>query len=274
MWEVENCKTCNSEMIPDPSPDRVAKRLLCIECDFKPESIKKEFEVLSKMDFGLKDFPKLKMPQIKSKPLLTEPLSEMNDYLRNVLTLVGGDETAIRDHLFGNSMNFSMILLMARHRYIYKYAWAIPCQKALKAIAKYSPIIEVGAGNGYWAYLLNKLGADILAFDSSPQNHYAKAGLKFHRQWFDVREGKESVVKDHQDRTLFLCWPPYNEEMAFKCLKEYKGKTVLYVGEGGGGCNASDNFFSHIEKHFTEEDCVELPVWYGIHDRLFIFERK
>jgi hypothetical protein len=89
-----------------------------------------------------------------------------------------------------------------------------------------------------------------------------------------VREGNESVVKDHQDRALFLCWPPYNEEMAFRCLAEYKGKTLLYVGEGEGGCNASDSFFNLIEKKFTEEDCVELPVWYGIHDRLFIFERK
>lgn len=35
-----------------------------------------------------------------------------------------------------------------------RYSCVIANENALETIAKYSPIIEIGAGSGYWAYLL------------------------------------------------------------------------------------------------------------------------
>lgn len=42
-------------------------------------------------------------------------------------------------------------VLSFRKRYIQKYAHAIPTRAALNAIAPFAPIIESGAGTGYWA---------------------------------------------------------------------------------------------------------------------------
>ena len=47
-------------------------------------------------------------------------------------------------------------------------SFGIPSAAALEAIARHGPIIEVGAGTGYWAGLLQAMGVDIIAFDAEP----------------------------------------------------------------------------------------------------------
>ncbi|KAF4318472.1 hypothetical protein BBO99_00006974 [Phytophthora kernoviae] len=46
-----------------------------------------------------------------------------------------------------------------------KYSWAIPDERALQIIKHYGPIVEMGAGSGYWARLLQLRGVDIVAYD-------------------------------------------------------------------------------------------------------------
>jgi hypothetical protein len=46
-----------------------------------------------------------------------------------------------------------------------RFAWAIPAPAALAAVAEAGPLVETGAGTGYWAALLRELGADVVATD-------------------------------------------------------------------------------------------------------------
>eukprot|EP01038_Epipyxis_sp_PR26KG_P014838 gene14838-19944_t len=46
-----------------------------------------------------------------------------------------------------------------------KYAWAIPDERSLNILAQFSPLVEIGAGKGYWAKLLRERNVDILPFD-------------------------------------------------------------------------------------------------------------
>ena len=39
---------------------------------------------------------------------------------------------------------------------IWAYAWAIPSDEAIHAIAELGPLLELGAGTGYWAWLLRQ----------------------------------------------------------------------------------------------------------------------
>lgn len=48
------------------------------------------------------------------------------------------------------------------------YAFAAPNSRALKALAELSPIVEVGAGVGYWALLLKQAGVVVVATDELP----------------------------------------------------------------------------------------------------------
>ncbi|GLE01415.1 hypothetical protein PINS_up010245 [Pythium insidiosum] len=48
------------------------------------------------------------------------------------------------------------------------YAYATPTDAALDVIAKYAPLVEMGAGTGYWSAMLQQRGVDIAAFDACP----------------------------------------------------------------------------------------------------------
>ena len=156
-----------------------------------------------------------------------------------------------------------------------KYAYAIPSREALEAIAIYSPIIEVGAGGGYWAWCLAARGVDIIATDT--------AAPRDNRTWFGGEESWHEVIvmdgpeaaKCYSDRALFLCWPIYAELMAYETIKSYVeagGSILIYIGEGFGGCTGSDTFFEFIWEVLTEIRHIPLPQWYGLHDNLWIYQ--
>lgn len=156
---------------------------------------------------------------------------------------------------------------MTRDSFVKHYAWAIPFKPALEVIRQYAPLIEIGAGKGYWAALLN---CDIICFDLLRENKQ----IDDKEPWFEVQKGSHEKIKEHTSRTLFLCWPPYTDSMAVDCLKNYLGEHLVFIGEGGGGCTADDNFWEIIEEEWTEIECVRLPQWDGVHNCLTIYKRK
>lgn len=163
--------------------------------------------------------------------------------------------------------------LKRRHAYCETYAWAIPNQEAIDTLVKHSPLIEIGAGRGYWAALAAAQGADIIAFDPNPPD---RDGINsWHRQpgmFFNVVRADLEIVSRHPDRTLFLCWPPFNSDTALRTLRNYKGKTVIYVGDEGRDAG-TPQFCAELAKYFTRIQVVEIPRWPGINDRLEVWRR-
>eukprot|EP01126_Amoeba_proteus_P039268 TRINITY_DN4131_c0_g1_i3.p2 TRINITY_DN4131_c0_g1~~TRINITY_DN4131_c0_g1_i3.p2 ORF type:complete len:177 (-),score=18.56 TRINITY_DN4131_c0_g1_i3:882-1412(-) len=53
-----------------------------------------------------------------------------------------------------------------RRIYVRYYSWGVLCAHAIEVIQRYSPVLEVGAGNGYWAYELAKRGVNVVATDN------------------------------------------------------------------------------------------------------------
>ena len=81
----------------------------------------------------------------------------------------------------------------ARHRLSHRYSWAIPTEPALAALAGLSPILEVGAGTGYWAALRHGRGARVTALDLHPVEDGKQPGPSLSgiagkpvRSWFPV----------------------------------------------------------------------------------------
>ena len=159
-----------------------------------------------------------------------------------------------------------------RRKFCRTHAWAVPCKEAIDVLVEHSPLIEIGAGKGYWAWLASKAGADILAFDLLPNdNHYCDGSVP---PWFLVQHGGASAVSAHPGRTLFMCWAPYQAPMASACLGRYKGEKLIWVGEGDGGCCGDDRFWKMIEDGWEETRSVNLPNWTGVRDYLSVYERK
>jgi tetratricopeptide (TPR) repeat protein len=74
--------------------------------------------------------------------------------------------------LLNNRYSASDARRFGRDSLVRKYSWAIPDEEALATIGSYTPLVEIGAGTGYWAALLRKRGADMIAYDS----HLAETG--------------------------------------------------------------------------------------------------
>lgn len=162
----------------------------------------------------------------------------------------------------------------SRRECVRKYAFAIPNQAALDTIAKYAPIVELGAGTGYWSYLLRQMGVRVVAIDEAPIDGKHDNHFEFEKSWTEVVPGGPADLVNYLEHTLMLCWPNYNSSFAYDALKAYGGKTCIYIGEGWGGCTGDEAFHELLSDAWNEVAAVDIPQWDGIHDALYVYERK
>ena len=176
-----------------------------------------------------------------------------------------------------------------------RFSWAIPTETALAHIATHSPngVVEIGAGGGYWAMLLRQRGVDVVAYDpASPGADPDRDPWFIGAHWSEVLPGDHTKVVEHPDRTLLLCWPPYDAPWTHEAVERFRGDTVVYIGEGSNGCTGTDQMHSLLGLgggcwHYGDDECdcvqvtplfeqvaeVDIPQWSGLHDRLTVHRR-
>ena len=141
-------------------------------------------------------------------------------------------------------------------------------------LAAHAPLVEIGAGTGYWTMLLRERGVDIIAYDLHPPVTGAEDN-HFHQNvptWTQVLQGGAECAAYHPKRAIFLCWPPISP-MADEALLAYRGNCVIYIGEGHGNCTADDAFHYQLEKEWRHIKTVPVLRWWGCHDGMMIYER-
>lgn len=154
-----------------------------------------------------------------------------------------------------------------------QYSFAIPNQEALDVLAAHGPIVEIGAGTGYWAYLLRQMGVHVVALDRAPLGSDHENAYNFTKSWTHVEFGLPPDLARYGDHALFLCWPNYDTPFAAEALAAYPGQTCIYIGEGWGGCTGDDTFHEMLDQHWTRQRRVTIPQWSSIHDELYVFTR-
>lgn len=159
---------------------------------------------------------------------------------------------------------------------IEKYAWVIPSQEALNVLVRNGPILEVGAGSGYWAYLVKKKGGDIVATTAkslqTDDRHHSPE-----KAWTEVEDldALTAVEKYSRGRALLLCRPPHKTDMAYKAAKRYielGGRKIIYIGETRNGCCADNDFFDLLSARTKRTKRVVLPLLPTGSDHLNIYE--
>lgn len=169
-----------------------------------------------------------------------------------------------REH--GDSEDGRGELWSLRREMVRLYSWAVPTGKVIRVMADGGPIVEIGAGSGYWARLIEDAGGSVHGYDT--------AGPACGR-FFPVRQGGATKAGEYgEDWALFLCWPPLSSPMALDALLQFKGGRVFYVGEEKGGCTGDDAFHDEIERNWEVEHREQLPQWEGMHDRWVSYIRK
>ena len=152
-----------------------------------------------------------------------------------------------------------------RKELVEEYSWAVPTEEVVRYIAGFDEeIIEVGAGNGYWASLIEDDGGSVKAIDVSPPED----------TYTDVEEAEcLDYFPQYEDRVVLMVWPPHDEDMAAVTVRGNPSH-VLYVGEERGGCTASNEFFDVIEQEYGLVGKIDLPSYQGVHDNFYHYVRN
>jgi hypothetical protein len=118
-----------------------------------------------------------------------------------------------------------------------RYAYGVPTEDSLAAIEHASPngVVELGAGTGYWARLLNGRGVDVVAYDRYPppspcNRFFGDESLC----WYRVSIGNERIIEVFPERTLLLVWPSWKEAWPSAAVARFHeiGGTALVVAGG------------------------------------------
>ena len=188
--------------------------------------------------------------------------------------------------------------------------FAVPNDAALGILAAHAPLVEVGAGTGYWSAVLRQRGVDIVAYDSDPPSQDLTNHFFYNFSFCEVLKGDGAkLFTEHPGlavRTLVLIWPNNadavdNPKHAIgpeaqghriwdaDCLQSYLdagGGKVVFIGEResqiavvdaaakDSGLNASRRFQAMLTKYFRLEKQVPIPQWLHAKDDLTVWVKQ
>ncbi|WP_330181860.1 hypothetical protein OHB26_36890 [Nocardia sp. NBC_01503] len=160
------------------------------------------------------------------------------------------------------------------------YAYAIPGPETLTWISDFCegrPLVELGAGRGYWAAQLAEQGLTVDAYDSEPPDRVENLsfpGAAGQRDvWYPVGDlaASSTRIGDRSDHVLFLCWPPgWGSTMASQALAEFErsgGEQLVFIGEPKGGKTGDAAFFDALASGWQlESQDSQYVSWWNLSD--------
>jgi hypothetical protein len=138
-----------------------------------------------------------------------------------------------------------------------RYSEAVPTRSAVDSLRDLGPLIEVGAGAGYWARLLMDIGADVIATDEvQPEANGWYEGMT---AWTEIQQvDATDAVKRYSERTIFACWPPRGNGYMTRVLRQTSQRTLALITEGRPHIG-SDPLYDELEGSWLLTEVVDLP---------------
>lgn len=159
------------------------------------------------------------------------------------------------------------------------YAYAIPSPQTIEWMRDFCldlPVVELGAGRGYWASQLSRSGLTVEAFDVEPPDKTKNVSFPGAAGqadvWYPVGDldgfATRTQVADH---VLFLCWPPgWGDRMSSEALTAFEaagGERLVYIGEPKGGKTGNDAFFDALSARWRLDSVdPHLASWWKDND--------
>jgi hypothetical protein len=149
------------------------------------------------------------------------------------------------------------------------------------------PIVEIGSGNGYWAFLLRKLGLIVYAVDNQLSlwrttwipDTIVTDGVKF-LQSPPTNLTSSPGGRGCSNSILLLVYPQVSNDFTGKVIRAYEGDTIVVAGtQNGNGFTGfrDEEIGSWMERErpvFEKVMQVPLPSFAGKDEALFVFCRK
>ena len=217
----------------------------------------------------------MKIEQITDKKAWDARIPTKKEFAELGLRAPGANwwrETEVNDGIDASVLRWKM-----RDAFIAGFTFAIPCREALEFIAGYSRnIVEVGAGTGFWADQLRRVGVDVIATDKVGQGESAYHHTVGAHSPIVQLEASDAI-KAHPDRDVLAIWPCYSEDWLERAIDHMQpGRKLFYIGESNGGCTATSGFFDKVydEGQYKELGYFNMVQWSYIHDEMWVYEKK
>ena len=159
---------------------------------------------------------------------------------------------------------------LIRDRFTQTFGFAVLTHEEIRLIQGYGPILEIGAGTGYWAMELSHAGTSIIATGPG----YSREYFRDSPRWTEVLplEARDAIWQ-HPGRNLLMCWP-HTAGWTWEAARTFQGKHLIYVGENGMGCTGGPVLNETPEERYRLSREIEIPRFQGMHDRLQVWTRK
>ena len=135
---------------------------------------------------------------------------------------------------------------------------------------KFTKVVELSSGCGWFTYWMRKYGINIL--DCIDKKGWALKYLPIVKQYDSIQ-----YVKENQDVELFILSWPYMDSTAYRIWDAMnKGQYLLYIGEWKGGCTANDQFFDEISSHIVDDKWdvrLSFIAFHMLHDTINLFKK-
>lgn len=153
-----------------------------------------------------------------------------------------------------------------------RFTFAPPSEQLLDEVARHAPILDVGAGNGYWSWRLQERGVDVVAVEPRPDAHRPVIET--------LRTTGQEIAPHHPDRALLMVWPTGprgDSSWAGQTVAAYTGSTVLYLGDPAFSYTADQTLpLALTLGGFRETNRIVVDSWPGQFraDHLITYERN
>ncbi|MCJ1286093.1 hypothetical protein MMC26_005436 [Xylographa opegraphella] len=164
--------------------------------------------------------------------------------------------------------------------FMHHFGCIVPSYESLeiiKQIARKRTVIDFGSGNGYWAYMLRRLGVEVQAVDNLQS--------VWRTQWIGdtiVKNGNQYLQEEKgcKNAVLLLVYPIVGSDFTSKVIDAYQGATICVAGtQNRNGYTAFkdktiDEYMAAERKDFDKILQIPLPSFAGKDEALFVFEKK
>lgn len=148
--------------------------------------------------------------------------------------------------------------------------------EVIKQSAGKRAVVEIGSGNGYWTYMLRRMGVSVQAVDNQQS--------EYRTMWIGdtlVKDGEQYLKekKGCKDDLILLVYPIVSSDFTSGILDTYKGDTVCVAGtQNRNGYTAfkdrTIDEYMKVEKPDYEKTIqIPLPSFAGKDEALYVFER-
>lgn len=163
--------------------------------------------------------------------------------------------------------------LIAKTTFTKECGFSVPSKEAIQDMKTFigeDKCLEVGAGRGLWARLLQDEGVVVKATDATiPDNCFCKV------EQLDAR----AAIENNRDfKTLLISWWPEDDQEVWWGAGDtpynpshlFTGDQIIYIGEAIGGCTGG---MPNLKEWRTEKE-ITIPQLRGNNDVMLFFTRK